>query len=140
LIEFQGLLRQKYQTHMDNRKIILTFYIVSSLIVGFMLRTGIQYFYSISFRIRQIPGITAIREAVPVAIALILFAFLARHKRYNDLLDDVVSELKKVTWPSREDVVRSTVVVLACIAIASLILGFFDVFWGKVVGYLLNRT
>jgi preprotein translocase subunit SecE len=52
--------------------------------------------------------------------------------------DEVVSELRKVTWPSRDDVVKSTTVVLVCVLIASFILAGFDLIWGKVIGFLLH--
>jgi preprotein translocase subunit SecE len=46
-----------------------------------------------------------------------------------ELADEVVSELIKVTWPSREEVVNSTVIVIVTTIIASVILGVFDGVW-----------
>jgi len=51
---------------------------------------------------------------------------------------ETVSELEKVTWPSREELIGSTVVTI----VVSLILGFFifgvDLLLAKGVGMLLG--
>ncbi|HHU78939.1 MAG: preprotein translocase subunit SecE [Caldicoprobacterales bacterium] len=38
----------------------------------------------------------------------------------------VVSEMKKVTWPSRKELINSTIVVLTFILIFSVIVGIID--------------
>lgn len=38
-----------------------------------------------------------------------------------------VTELKKVQWPSREEVISSTKVVIISVLVISAILGFFDI-------------
>jgi preprotein translocase subunit SecE len=123
---------------MDNRKIIITSYLVTSMVVWFLTRQSIQYFYLTFYQIRRIAGIALAREAVPVVLAAIVFAILYRNSKVNIFLDEVVSELRKVTWPTRPEVIRSTTVVIICIAFASVVLGTFDLTWGKVISYLLN--
>jgi len=43
-----------------------------------------------------------------------------------DYLQEVQSELKKVTWPSRKQTMGTTVVVIVLVAIVSVFLGLFD--------------
>ena len=123
---------------MDNRKIILGFYIACSMVLWFLTRSSIQWLYLTFYQVRRLPGIVAIREALPVILAGTLFLVLMKHPRVNTVLEEVVSELKKVTWPNRQDVMRSTTVVLIMIFIASFILAGFDFFWGKVITLLLK--
>jgi preprotein translocase SecE subunit len=123
---------------MDNRKLILAFYLISSMVLWLLSRSAIQYFYLTFYQIRRVPGIAVMREALPIVLAVACFLILIRHARVNLVLEEVVSELKKVTWPSRDEVVRSTTVVLVCITFASLVLAAFDLIWGKVIGYLLK--
>lgn len=132
---------RKYGTtigHMENRKIIISFYLVSSIVGWFLTRSLVQYLFVTLYQVRRIPGIATVREALPVAVGAIIFLVLFRHPTANAFFDEVVSELRKVTWPSRQDVVRSTTVVLVCILIASFIIAGFDLLWGKVIGYLLK--
>jgi preprotein translocase SecE subunit len=123
---------------MDNRKLIVASYIVASMVAWFLSRSAIQYFYLTFYQIRRLPGITFLREALPFALGATTFVILIRHPKVNMVLEEVVAELKKVTWPTRQEVVRSTTVVLICILIASFILAGFDLVWGKVITSLLK--
>ena len=123
---------------MDNRKLIVASYILSSIVAWFLTRASLSWLYISFYQIRRLPGIAAAREGLPIAISGVLFFVLIRHPKVNLVLDEVVAELKKVTWPSRDDVVRSTTVVLTCIVIASVILAGFDLAWGKLISFLLK--
>jgi preprotein translocase subunit SecE len=52
-----------------------------------------------------------------------------RNERVFGLATEVVSELKKVTWPTRKEVSAATVVVIVTVFISSLFLGAFDLVW-----------
>ncbi len=123
---------------MDARKIILFCDLAVGILVWFLTRSAIAYLYLSFYQVRRFAGITAIREIVPVLLGAVTFALLARSPKVNTLLDEVVGELRKVTWPAREDVVRSTTVVIICILIASFIFAGFDVLWGKIITFLLH--
>lgn len=123
---------------MDNRKLILSFYAFVAAVVWILSRAFVQYLHSTLYQIRRLPGILQVREILPGVLAIIVFFVLLRNARVNTYMEEVVAELKKVTWPNRDDVVRSTIVVLACILIASVILGVFDAMFGKVMGFLLK--
>lgn len=49
--------------------------------------------------------------------------------RFADFLIAVEAEMKKVTWPSRDEVKRASIVVIVTIAILAISLFLFDVFW-----------
>jgi len=123
---------------MDNRKIIVGFQLLASAILWFLSRSMIEWSFLKFYQLRRIPGAIGIREGVPVVLALVLFVVLYKRRRVNEVLDEVVSELRKVSWPSMADVKKSTVVVILCIVFASGILASFDFLWGKVIGFLLH--
>lgn len=123
---------------MDNRKIILSSYLAAAMVTWFLLRSTVAYLYLTFYQVRRLPGITGLREGLPVLIGMLVFFILYKNARANTVLEEVVSELKKVTWPKREDVVKSTTVVLICIIIASFILAGFDLMWGKLTTFLLQ--
>jgi preprotein translocase subunit SecE len=54
-------------------------------------------------------------------------------------LQETRVEMKKVTWPSRDDVVSTTGVVLATVAFFALYLYFVEQGAARAVGYLLKR-
>ena len=39
---------------------------------------------------------------------------------------EVVGEMKKSTWPSRQELLESTIVVIVCLVLMSLFVGFCD--------------
>ncbi|MBY0370805.1 preprotein translocase subunit SecE [bacterium] len=123
---------------MDNRKIVIFGYIFFAAVVWYLSRGGFHTLFVMSSTVRRVPNIQLIREATPIVLAALTFIILFFNKRSNDFFDEVVAELKKVTWPSREDVVKSTVVVLGCVLFASCVLAVFDIAFGKLVGFLLR--
>jgi len=58
--------------------------------------------------------------------------------RTRTFLTDVRVELKKVTWPSRQDTISSTGVVLVVVFIISFYLGFIDILLSKMVTSLFG--
>ena len=60
-------------------------------------------------------------------------------KKIIQFFKDSFAELKKVTWPSRDEVLASTKVVLVTILLLALVLGIFDVILYQGL-YLLFRT
>jgi len=51
----------------------------------------------------------------------------------SNFIKECAAELKKVTWPTRDDVVASVKVVLISTVIIAAILGGFDVLYAKIM-------
>lgn len=51
---------------------------------------------------------------------------------------EVVSELKKVSWPSKKEVVKSTGVVLAVAAVLGVIVGVFDLIFSNLIRLIVG--
>ncbi|MBI5887458.1 MAG: preprotein translocase subunit SecE [Deltaproteobacteria bacterium] len=58
--------------------------------------------------------------------------------RAKQFFSDARLELKKVTWPTRQQTMTSTWVVLAVTAVLSIFLGLVDLAFSKVIGYILK--
>ena len=67
--------------------------------------------------------------ALSAAVALGITVSLYRNERAHSLVIDVVTELAKVTWPSRKETYASTIVVIVTSLIAAGIVGAFDFVW-----------
>jgi preprotein translocase subunit SecE len=55
------------------------------------------------------------------------------YKRFSSFLREVRSELKKVTWPSRNEVYNTTVVVIIAMVFFGFYLYFMDAFFSWVL-------
>lgn len=53
-------------------------------------------------------------------------------------VSDVVAELRRVTWPTREETVRLTVMVIAVAAAVGLLLGLVDLAFARLFDVLLG--
>jgi len=58
--------------------------------------------------------------------------------RVQQFFREVAAEFRRVNWPSRAEVMRSTVVVLVVVVVLALYLGVVDVGLSKVVGVILR--
>ncbi len=52
----------------------------------------------------------------------------ARKSRFTGFFKEIFQELKKVVWPTREQLVKNTVTVITVCIIIGILIWFFD--WG----------
>lgn len=58
---------------------------------------------------------------------------IAQRKPRFGLVKDIYNELKKVTWPSRREGIRLTIMVLAVCAVVGIFLGLLDFAFSELV-------
>lgn len=59
-------------------------------------------------------------------------------RRRFQLLGEIVSELGKVTWPSRQDAIRLTVLVIGISLVMGIFLGLWDLGFSNAIESLLG--
>ena len=77
-------------------------------------------------------GNPALIYGVPVAVILVgmwISYRLVNITRFADFLISVEAEMNKVTWPTRPELVRSSMVVIIVIFFLAFILFMFDLIW-----------
>jgi preprotein translocase subunit SecE len=73
-----------------------------------------------------------LRTALPLAFVGILswLAFrLVNLPKFAEFLISVEAEMAKVSWPSKQELIRATSVVIGSMAFLTLVLFLFDAFW-----------
>ena len=60
------------------------------------------------------------------------------YTRTTQFIWEVISELKKVTWPNRKETLGATGVVLILVIIVSIYLGMVDYILSHIVRYLID--
>jgi preprotein translocase subunit SecE len=76
--------------------------------------------------------VTGVSLVLAGAIAFRLY----RHDATHRYVTEVVAELAKVTWPSREETYASSVIVIITSIIAAMIIGGFDFVWSAITDLL----
>jgi preprotein translocase SecE subunit len=61
-------------------------------------------------------------------------------QRIRRYVQESHSELKKVTWPTREHVRNLTILVFVISAVIGVYIGFFDVLWTEALALLTRMT
>ena len=56
----------------------------------------------------------------------------------QEFVREVIAEFRKVTWPSRQELINSTVVVIAVTVVVALFLGSVDIVLAKIVEAILR--
>jgi preprotein translocase subunit SecE len=87
-----------------------------------------------------------VQESLPVPIpeilafagAVIVFVVLRRQPKVNEFGLEVITELSKVTWPTRKETVISTGVIMVMVGIAAILLFVFDTAWGTLTKSFLE--
>ena len=68
-----------------------------------------------------------------VVIALAIAAFTALGRRTKDFLAESQFEMRKVVWPTRDETIKTTGIILVVVAILSLLLGAIDLVLKSVI-------
>ena len=58
--------------------------------------------------------------------------------RFGRFCKDVVAELKRVSWPSKKELISYTLAVLAFVAVAAVIIGVLDMVFGAGMQLLIK--
>ena len=72
-----------------------------------------------------------------LALGTVTFLILNRHPKVVSFTDEVIYELKKVTWPEKDDTVRSTIVVIGLTLFIAGALASYDYVWAEITQMVL---
>lgn len=125
-------------TETNNKKVITVALVMScallALVVGLLMETMAASF-SVVARAQANPELA---NGIPVAVGILVFLFLQFNTKTVDFLDGVVTEVKKVVWPTKKDAWLMTVVVVITLILSGVIVGLYDMFWAKVIGMIVK--
>ncbi len=68
-------------------------------------------------------------DVTAAVVALVVGIALYKNEKVYGLANEVATELKKVTWPTRKETQAATLVVVVTVLISVVILGVFDTVW-----------
>lgn len=83
-------------------------------------------------------GNFTVTTAIAAVATLAAGLYVLRNPRITEFSNDVVSELRKVTWPSRKETQSATVVVIITTIIIAIILGAMDFVWLRLTAVIYS--
>ncbi|MFN7727590.1 MAG: preprotein translocase subunit SecE [Bdellovibrio sp.] len=117
-----------------NSKVLTLSFATAGALTGLTLHLLLKAFGSAFGVVARLADSDLVRHGVPVAIGLIVFLVLQFSPKVLTWGEEVVSEIRKVVWPSRKDVTAMTIVVCVMVLISSVIVTSFDF----MSGYMIN--
>lgn len=121
-----------------NSKIMTVSFAATGAILGLTLSLLIRAFTGVFPLMARLGGEDWFRHGVPVAIGFGTFLLLQLNPKVRVWGDEVISEIRKVVWPSRKDTTAMTVVVCIMVLISSAIVTSFDFVSGYVINVLMR--
>ena len=110
--------------------------ILKYLLAAAIAVAGIMVFYMFP----QWPGaVRGLLVILAFAAAIVVLGFTATGLRGRGFLSESLFELRKVVWPTRDEAMRITAVVLMVVVIVSLVLAGFDFVISRLVKLLLSN-
>ncbi|MFO8056711.1 MAG: preprotein translocase subunit SecE [bacterium] len=106
---------------------------------GSVLNMVDEFYYPV--KMVHVPLVGSLMNLVPIltlAVAMGVAEYLRRHMKANKFGIEVVSELRRVSWPASKDVRGTTLVVLGVTLVVSLILFMFDKIFDGLIGLLFK--
>lgn len=121
----------------NSKLITLSFAILSGL-VALALSILIKSFAGAFGFVARATDSDLVKHGLPIVIGFVLFGALQFNPKVLTWADEVVSEIRKVVWPSRKDTSAMTVVVIIMVLISSVIVTSFDFLSGLVLNSVMR--
>lgn len=88
------------------------------------------------------PWALTIFGAIVVIVAIVCFVSVKLNNKLGVWLKgffrDYKSEIKKVTWPSKDITIKSTIVVIVCLVVSGIVIGLLDFGLAKLIELFAN--
>lgn len=121
-----------------NSKILTLSFATLALIIGFTLSLLLKAFAGAFGIVARATDSDLVRHGLPVLTGLALFAYLQFSPKVLTWADEVVTEVRKVVFPSRKDTTGMTMVVILFVIISTIIVTFFDFFSSYFINAIIK--
>ncbi len=122
-----------------NNKIVTMSFMVISVIAGIVINVFIETMTAMATGVfSRFLANDVVKHGLPVAFGIVLFACLQFNKVVTTFSDEVVTEIRRVVWPTRKDTMSMTTVVCIMLVVSGVVLGVFDTTSAFLVDWLLH--
>ena len=112
-------------------------FLAVSLLVGyvfFTLSLKLMGSFDLEAKIRNAEMVFRIGS---ILLGALSFLILYKNQQANQFMNEVVTELSRVTWPTVKDTYSSTIVVIVMVLISGALLGLLDFVWTKIIQWII---
>lgn len=124
---------------MSQQRFVILAFVVGAILFGMVIQSALAS-AMLQFSVtddRLLGGLTSTSTLAGVVGGGLGFFFAIRNAVWVKYSDEVIGELRKVTWPSREETVRATTTVVLTTIFVAALLGLYDLLWKNVADLFL---
>jgi len=121
----------------SNQKYILLGFLGTAAFLGFAIRGLVVPLLARLDVVDPVFGPLAGTDFLGLVCGVVIFLGMNRHQKVYSFTDESVTELRKVTWPGKDESIRSTTVVIVTTFFIAATLAFYDYVWGRVTKVFL---
>lgn len=121
-----------------NSKILTLSFAIAAILVAFTTSLLIKAFAGAFGVVARLTDTDAVRHGFPIVLGLVLFSVLQFNPKVTAWGEEVVTEVRKIVWPSRKDVTAMTIACVIMVLISSVIVSSFDLVSGFFINYLMK--
>ena len=116
---------------MTNVRLVAISYFLFAVLIGMFLTEVLRMGWDAAGWVdtRVIGDDWTLTSFIGFGLSFAAAIFVWMRKDARDVSLEVVSELRKVTWPNAQETKAATIAVLVCTFVVAVILGIFDFTW-----------
>ncbi|MCB9777325.1 MAG: preprotein translocase subunit SecE [Alphaproteobacteria bacterium] len=123
---------------MNNQRFIIMTFFGLAVLVGATLRgLGVPLLASLEIADPQVLGAVNASSLVAIGVGAVTFFGLLKNQPATTFTDEAIGELRKTSWPDKEETVRSTAVVVGTTIFLAATLASYDFVWAKITSIFL---
>jgi preprotein translocase SecE subunit len=124
---------------MDNnqQKWVNLSFVAASLLLAYVLFVLATKFSVLLDFEGRVGSLDKILMAGAFAIGLGFFIALTKSGKATNFMQEVVTEISKVTWPATDETFKATIAVLIAVTIAGVVLWLVDSLWVYLIGLVI---
>jgi len=107
---------------------------VAKLVLAGLILIGGIFAYSWFGNDASIPSsVRLLGVLAAVVVALAIAAFTALGRRVRNFIGESQFELRKVVWPTKDETIKTTGIIIVVVVVLSLLLGLIDLILKSVI-------
>lgn len=122
----------------ENKKILTVSFIVAGVLTAFVVGRLLEYLAASFSVVAKIYEVNVVSHGLPILLGAVVFFYLQFNKKSLSYFDEVVSEVRKIVWPSQKDTTALTIVVCILVGISSIVLWGYDFVTSGLLAFILK--
>lgn len=120
-----------------SRYVLLTF-IAAGILAGWLVQAmAVSLLAQLEYPDTRLLGVLAVSSVSGLVAGAATFFALLSNQDAKRFTDEVVGELARVTWPTRDETLRATTTVVITTLLVAMLLGVYDLIWKNLADLVL---